>query len=359
MGRERRRRSPLVRRTAIAISAAALIAGMSFLGVSAASGVQSHNCKPVSVLPSPPHGFDPATATPAQLVKYGLPPPPPGAGPRSAAYRGWLTAMKAARVRLPLRRVCGTVTHASGGGAVARGAPRPSGRAVPSCSPSDYRVSVGGQGATGALVGMAGVVSRRSAPCRLRTRLTLAAQERIRGMWKTIRPMVGNPSQAGLAGVLTPDASLGRDWAWWNYCGPRGTFRFLASAGDQRASTLVTPPFCNSMRKGPGGIEPFPPRARSAGRLSGTLDVCCNAHGSMPEPGVVVIRGRSGAAQHIKVPRSGRFSVSEPPGRYLVVGGLPSLGWRLGRCVLPGPAPSAAFVYAGQTTQVEVTCQGQ
>lgn len=103
-------------------------------------------------------------------------------------------------------------------------------------------------------------------------------------------------------------------------------------------------------------------RGKENGRLSGVLEVCCNAQGSTPEPGVVVIRARSGTHQRVKVPRSGRFSLREAPGRYRVVGGIPSLGWRLGRCRVPGGPPLGerrVRIYADNTTHVAVICQGQ
>lgn len=131
--------------------------------------------------------------------------------------------------------------------------------AVPKCSSTGYRVTVGAQGATGALVGMTGVTSRESAPCQIHTRLAFAVQKHVAGSWKTIR-MVGNPAHAELAARLRPGASIGRDWAWRNYCGSHGRFRFLASTDHHTAVVVVTPPYCNSGGTGSGGIRPFPPK---------------------------------------------------------------------------------------------------
>lgn len=137
------------------------------------------------------------------------------------------------------------------------------GHAVPTatCSSSDYRVSIGSQGATGSLVGMAAIIARRSSPCHLRARLTFAVQARVSGRWKTIQPMAGNPARAQVVGLLKRAAPMGHDWAWWNYCGPRGQFRFLASSDANNAAVPVTPPVCNSGGTGPGWIRPFPPKA--------------------------------------------------------------------------------------------------
>jgi hypothetical protein len=137
--------------------------------------------------------------------------------------------------------------------------------AISSCSPADYRVSVADQGATGSLVGMAALIARRtSSKCHLHARLSFAVQQQVGGDWKTVRTMVGNPAHARLIGVLKRHAPLGHDWAWWNYCGPQGRFRFLVSAGGENASLPVTPPDCRSGVGGPGGgpgrIRPFPPR---------------------------------------------------------------------------------------------------
>jgi hypothetical protein len=129
------------------------------------------------------------------------------------------------------------------------------------CPRSGYRVSVGAQGATGSLVGMAGVIARRRSACHLQAGLTFAVQQKAGGSWKTIQPMAGNPAHTQLVGLLKRGAPIGHDWAWSNYCGPHGQFRFVASADGQNATIAVTPPVCNSGGTGPGGIQPFPPKA--------------------------------------------------------------------------------------------------
>lgn len=132
--------------------------------------------------------------------------------------------------------------------------------ATPRCSGSDYRVSVADQGATGSLVGMAGAIARRASPCHLQARLTFAIQKYMGRRWRTILPMAGNPAQARLAGLLKRGAPIGHDWAWSNYCGPSGRFRFLARTDSGSATIPVTPPECNSAATGPGNIRPFPPK---------------------------------------------------------------------------------------------------
>ena len=131
--------------------------------------------------------------------------------------------------------------------------------ATANCPSSGYRVSVGDQGATGSLVGMVGVIARRTSACHLRADLTLAVQQKADGRWQTIQPMTGNPAHTRLVGLLKRDAPIGHNWAWWNYCGPHGQFRLLASADGHNATVTVTPPVCNSGGTGPGSIRAFPP----------------------------------------------------------------------------------------------------
>ncbi|WP_053957941.1 hypothetical protein [Sulfobacillus thermosulfidooxidans] len=49
----------------------------------------------VSSIPAPPKGFNPLTATDAQLAKYGLPPRPTPVG--SPQYKAWAQAVTAAK----------------------------------------------------------------------------------------------------------------------------------------------------------------------------------------------------------------------------------------------------------------------
>lgn len=87
--------------------------------------------------------------------------------------------------------------------------------------------------------------------------------------------------------------------------------------------------------------------------------VCCDAHGSSPEPGTVVVKDGPAERRRVKVPRSGRFSTSLPPGRYHVIGGIPSLGWTMGRCVVDRSARTWVRIRRTRTTDVKVVCQGQ
>jgi hypothetical protein len=64
----------------------------------------------------PPAGFDPTTATSAQLKEYGFPPRPPGdpSDPQvQGALKAWLTAMKSWRSAETAKASCGGPTHPS------------------------------------------------------------------------------------------------------------------------------------------------------------------------------------------------------------------------------------------------------
>lgn len=100
------------------------------------------------------------------------------------------------------------------------------------------------------------------------------------------------------------------------------------------------------------------------GVLNGELSVCCSAVGSTPEAGTIVARTADGSGRTIDVRPSGRFSVSLPPGRYRVLGGIPKLGWSVGRCLPDSPTRNAPRtpmedIRIGETTSVSVICQGQ
>lgn len=76
-----------------------------------------NDCQPVTVFPQPPVGFDPTTATAAQLKEYGFPPRPPGdpSDPTvQAALQAWLKTMAARKASVPPNPICGTVTHHPG-----------------------------------------------------------------------------------------------------------------------------------------------------------------------------------------------------------------------------------------------------
>ena len=94
-----------------AVAAAAVAATISVLGPSASAGPAWSACRPIHVFSQPPAGFDPATATDAQLARYGFPPRPPGAS-NSAAYQAWLRAVEGTTFVAP-HPVCSNRTHAS------------------------------------------------------------------------------------------------------------------------------------------------------------------------------------------------------------------------------------------------------
>lgn len=129
MSRGRGRRWRIVAGFAGAI----LMAGIVLLAPSVSSGAHAlkSGCQPIKVYPKPPPGFNPVTASDAQLEAYGFPPRPPGASPSSPAYQAWLTAVEHAETLVPPDPVCGSRSHASNndgrlvGGIVLRGrAPR-------------------------------------------------------------------------------------------------------------------------------------------------------------------------------------------------------------------------------------------
>jgi hypothetical protein len=103
------------RRLVRAILVGVLVSLAGVLGLSAVAGADASQCdgNPLKVFSQPPAGFDPATASNAQLAEYGFPPRPPGADQSSGAYLAWLTAVEAAKVYSPPNPVCGTVDHTS------------------------------------------------------------------------------------------------------------------------------------------------------------------------------------------------------------------------------------------------------
>ena len=110
---------------------------------------------------------------------------------------------------------------------------------------------------------------------------------------------------------------------------------------------------------------PGPTTTTPSGTLTGTLAVCCSATGSTSESGTIVIHGADQTQRYLYPGPSGRFSVSLPPGHYRIIGGIPKLGWRLGRCH-PVPATGTSnrasptiAVSSGLTTTISVVCQGQ
>jgi hypothetical protein len=96
------------------------------------------------------------------------------------------------------------------------------------------------------------------------------------------------------------------------------------------------------------------------GILAGTFTVCCDAHGSTAEAGVVVATNQLGVERTLHVGSSGRFSVALPQGRYWVVGGMPRLHGPVGECQST-PAnreitPVHIIIRASTATRVRVNC---
>lgn len=104
------------------------------------------------------------------------------------------------------------------------------------------------------------------------------------------------------------------------------------------------------------------------GTLKGVLTICCSAppHESTAVRGVVLLKRIGGTSHLIKVNHTGHFSISLPPGKYLAVGGAPSLGWKLGKCgagastISPYASPAATpiILSPNTTTQTSIVCAG-
>lgn len=77
------------------MTAALLLAGLVMMAVAATpvAAMPWGPFPPPVTLPSPPPGFNPLTATPGQLARYGFPPRPRGGG----ALQAWERAMRALR----------------------------------------------------------------------------------------------------------------------------------------------------------------------------------------------------------------------------------------------------------------------
>jgi hypothetical protein len=101
-----------------------------------------------------------------------------------------------------------------------------------------------------------------------------------------------------------------------------------------------------------------------SGTIGGSLIVSGAARrpghcGCAHEAGVVVITAQQGQRHRISVGRSGRFAIRLPVGRYRAVGGIPSLGWKLGTCYVDHPLPPAWIdLRANRITQIVVDCHG-
>jgi hypothetical protein len=66
-------------------------------------------CEPIQTFSQPPAGFDPTTATAAELAQYGFPPFPPGSN--AIAIASWTTAVQDAKQYSAPTPICGTGTN--------------------------------------------------------------------------------------------------------------------------------------------------------------------------------------------------------------------------------------------------------
>jgi hypothetical protein len=141
--------------------------------------------------------------------------------------------------------------------------------------------------------------------------------------------------------------------------GPGGVGPFLARRGGAEGAWTVGT-FTYKLNALPGPTITTP-----NGTLRGTLAVCCTAKGRTGESGTVVVQGADKSRRFVYSGPTGGFSVALPPGRYRVVGGIPKLGWKIGRCrpVLTTGTSSRALptviVSSNRTTTISVVCQGQ
>lgn len=146
------------------------------------------------------------------------------------------------------------------------------------CSKRHYRVDVlPGEGYRERILGGTIILLRHSLlPCRLRTRLTFAIQQQRAGSWQTLRQIQGNPSPPLTVGaVLARGQPAEYFWAWTNWCGSSGHFRWLVHSG-KRTSTHPVPqaPACQS-RSSPSTLTmffnpPYPTPPTCLGKLPQT-----------------------------------------------------------------------------------------
>jgi len=121
-----------------------------------------------------------------------------------------------------------------------------------SCRANDFRVAIGLNGATGAIIGIPRAVSRSGA-CHLDASLHFSVRTPAGSLVRGIR---GNPAIEHLHGSLTPTNPIGQAWAWRNGCG-RTDLVFTASVAGQ----TVTQPLARPGHRGP-------PRCDDAGSPS-------------------------------------------------------------------------------------------
>lgn len=75
--------------------------------------------------------------------------------------------------------------------------------------------------------------------------------------------------------------------------------------------------------------------------------------------GIVDVTGFHGRPHRTKVGHSGRFSISNPAGRYPTMDRIPRLGWKRGECYVDSTSPPARIdVVAGSKTRITLDCHG-
>ncbi len=108
---------PRIRRQTAAVVASCaslgLVAGFTVPSgaVTSRGGVRTAatSCAPVTTYSQPPAGFDPLTATNAQLEEYGFPLPPPGED--AGATAAWQAMVSGATQYVAPDPTCGTTSH--------------------------------------------------------------------------------------------------------------------------------------------------------------------------------------------------------------------------------------------------------
>jgi hypothetical protein len=116
------------------------------------------------------------------------------------------------------------------------------------CAANNLRLRTGGgQGYRGWILDDVRIGLSSASPCRLRTRVTFAVQERSGAAWTTPQQIRGDPGQETIGTVLTPHHPVVLVWGWFNWCGGNAQFRALGDAnGRTTTSPLSQPPFCQS-----------------------------------------------------------------------------------------------------------------
>jgi hypothetical protein len=122
---------------------------------------------------------------------------------------------------------------------------------VARCHPDSYKISTGSaQGFEDHIIDTPTVSLRRGfRACVAKVKLSFGVQEETSSGWRFIRRVDENPSRPATFGALIADGPDGNPlfsvWAWFNWCGGPGDFRWLATVdGQSDHSPISTTPYC-------------------------------------------------------------------------------------------------------------------